>query len=124
MAYANQLPMVNLRDTAGGLWNTPDPNRAPSSARPDARFGAQRGEVVGLMLRQSLAPTAVGIGLGLLGAAALSRYLEGLLFGLTPLDASTFAAVAALFVSVAALASFIPARRAAGVDPLIALRCE
>ncbi len=61
---------------------------------------------------------------GLAGAAALSRYLEGLLFGLTPLDAVTFAGVALLFGSIAALASFVPARRATLVDPVVVLRCD
>jgi len=87
-------------------------------------LGAKRGDVLGLVLRQSLALTAIGIGLGLAGAAAVSRYLEGMLFGLTPLDGSTFLAVSVMFVSVATLASYVPARRAANVDPLIALRCE
>jgi putative ABC transport system permease protein len=87
-------------------------------------LGAKRSDVLGLVLRQSLALTVVGIGLGLAGAAAVSRYLEGMLFGLTPLDRSTFLAASVMFVSIAALASYMPARRAANVDPLIALRCD
>ena len=58
------------------------------------------------------------------GAAALSRYLEGLLFGLTPLDVTTFVASSSMFGAVAALASYVPARRATRVDPLVALRSE
>jgi putative ABC transport system permease protein len=87
-------------------------------------LGARRNDVLSLVLRKGLALTAIGIGLGLAGAAAVSRYLEGMLFGLTPFDGSTFLAVSVMFVSVAALASYVPARRAANVDPLIALRCE
>jgi ABC-type antimicrobial peptide transport system permease subunit len=68
--------------------------------------------------------TVAGVVIGVAGAAALSRYLEGLLFGLTPLDAGTFVAVVMLFAATAALASFIPARRATRIDPLIALRTE
>jgi ABC-type antimicrobial peptide transport system permease subunit len=87
-------------------------------------LGAQRSEVIGLVLRQSLVMTAVGIVLGLAGAAAVTRYLEGMLFGLTPLDPTTFIAVSLIFAAVATLAAFIPARRATKVDPLTALRYE
>jgi putative ABC transport system permease protein len=87
-------------------------------------LGAQRFQVVGLVLRQTVVLTIVGIVAGLAGAAALSRYVEGLLFGLTPLDLTTFAAVVVMFVAVATLASYVPARRAARVDPLVALRAE
>ena len=68
--------------------------------------------------------TAVGIGLGIAGAAAVTRYLERLLFGLTPLDPVTFGVVSMLFASIATLAAYVPARRAAKVDPLIAIRCD
>jgi ABC-type antimicrobial peptide transport system permease subunit len=80
--------------------------------------------VMGLVLRQSLLLMLVGIVLGISGAAAVTRDLEGMLFGLTPLDARTFVAVSLLFVAVAALASYVPARRATDVDPLVALRHE
>jgi ABC-type antimicrobial peptide transport system permease subunit len=68
--------------------------------------------------------TVVGVVVGLAGAAALSRSLEGLLFGLTPLDPTTFLAVVVVFGVVATLASYVPARRATRVDPLVALRTE
>jgi len=87
-------------------------------------LGAQRGDVVGLVLQQGVAVTAIGIGLGLAGAAALTRYLEALLFGVTRLDPLTLASAAAAFAVVATVASAIPARRASRVDPLVALRCE
>src|SRR3989442_4289831 len=87
-------------------------------------LGAKRSDVLGLVLRQSFALTAIGIGFGLAGAAAVSRCLEGMLFGLTPLDRSTYVAVSVMFVAVAALASYVPARRAANIDPLITLRSE
>jgi putative ABC transport system permease protein len=87
-------------------------------------LGAQRMQVLALVLRQAAVLTAIGVAAGVAGAAALSRYLEGLLFGLTPLDATTFAAVVVMFGAVAALASYVPARRATRVDPLVALRSE
>jgi predicted permease len=87
-------------------------------------LGAQRAHVLGLVLGQSLTLTGVGIGLGLAGAAAVTRSLRGLLFGLTPLDPATFIGVAALFAIVAAVAALLPAHRATTVDPLIAVRNE
>jgi ABC-type antimicrobial peptide transport system permease subunit len=68
--------------------------------------------------------TAAGIVLGIAGAAALVRYLEGMLYGLTPLDPATWIGVAVLFAIVAAIAAYIPARRATAIDPLHALRAE
>jgi putative ABC transport system permease protein len=87
-------------------------------------LGAQRTHVLGLVLGRSLTLTGVGIGLGLAGAAAVTRFLGGLLFDLTPLDPATFIAVAALFAAVATLAALLPAHRATKVDPLVALRNE
>jgi putative ABC transport system permease protein len=59
-----------------------------------------------------------------MSAAAVTRYLESMLFGVTPLDPATFAAVAFGFTTVALVASLVPARRATRVDPLVALRSE
>jgi putative ABC transport system permease protein len=87
-------------------------------------LGAQRREVVTLILRHAAALTVAGIVVGVVGAAGLSRYLEGLLFGLTPFDLPTFAAVVLIFVGVATLASYVPAWRATRIDPLMALRSE
>jgi putative ABC transport system permease protein len=87
-------------------------------------LGARRAQVITLVVRQSAVLTVVGIVLGLSGAAMLSRYLEGLLFGVTPLDPATFAGAAALFMVVALAAAVGPTRRATGVDPLVALRAE
>jgi ABC-type antimicrobial peptide transport system permease subunit len=87
-------------------------------------LGAPRTQVIALVVRQSAVLTAIGIVVGLSGAALVSRYLEGLLFGVTPLDPMTFAAAAAVFASVALVAAYGPTRRATGIDPLIALRAE
>jgi putative ABC transport system permease protein len=85
-------------------------------------LGAERGAVLGLILRRGIVLMTIGITLGLAGAAGLNRYLSGMLFDLTPLDPATYAAVAALFAAVALAASYLPARRATQVDPVVALR--
>src|SRR5262245_31243762 len=85
-------------------------------------LGAPRAQVLALVLRRGLVLTATGIVLGLLGATAGSRLLESMLFGITPLDVRTFAAVPAAFALVAMIASYVPARRATKIDPIIALR--
>jgi predicted permease len=85
-------------------------------------LGARRRDVVRLVMRRSIAQTVVGMAAGLAGAALLTRSLQGMLFGITPLDATTFAAVPVAFAAVAMLAAYLPARRAATVDPLVALR--
>jgi putative ABC transport system permease protein len=87
-------------------------------------LGAQRSTVMALVLRQSAALVTIGIVLGGAGAAALSRYLEGMLFGLAPRDPATFVTVIIVFAVVAIAASYVPARRALAVDPLVALRSE
>jgi predicted permease len=87
-------------------------------------LGAQRLEVIGLVLRRGLALTAIGIAVGLAIAAALTRYVKALLFGVTPVDPATFLGVCVIFVAVAAVASYMPARRASNVDPMVALRAE
>jgi putative ABC transport system permease protein len=87
-------------------------------------LGARRAQVMSLVLGQSAVLVAVGLALGLSGAAAVTSSLESLLFGVTPLDPFTFAAAAILFVAVAMAASYVPARRATLVDPLVALRCD
>jgi putative ABC transport system permease protein len=87
-------------------------------------LGAERGAVLGLILRRGIVLMTIGITLGLAGAAGLNRYLSGMLFYLTPLDPATYAAVAVLFAAVALAASYLPARRATQVDPVVALRCD
>jgi putative ABC transport system permease protein len=87
-------------------------------------LGARRGQVMGMVLRRSTVLAAIGIVIGLAGAAGVTRFLHGLLFGVTPLDPMTFAATAALFACIALVAAYAPAQRATTVDPLEALRCE
>ena len=87
-------------------------------------LGAQRGDVLRLVLRRGVILAVIGMVLGLAGAAGLSRSLTAMLYGLTPLDPTTYVAVTSLFAIVTALASYMPARRAAKVDPMDAIRCE
>jgi putative ABC transport system permease protein len=87
-------------------------------------LGAQRRQVIRLVLGQSLLVAALGIGTGIGGAIVGTRYLGNMLFGLTPLDPATFIAVSMMFAAIATLAAFVPARRATRVDPLVALRYE
>jgi len=87
-------------------------------------LGAERGAVLNMVLRHGIALMVLGIGLGLIGAGALARYLSGMLFDLTPLDPATYGAVGLLFTAVALVASYFPARRATSVDPMAALRHE
>ena len=87
-------------------------------------LGAQRRDLLWMVLRRGLKLTLIGITLGMAGAFGLTRLLSNLLFGVSATDPLTFAVVAALLVIVALLASYLPARRATKVDPLIALRYE
>jgi putative ABC transport system permease protein len=87
-------------------------------------LGAGPGDIVRLVLRQGLGVTAAGLVLGLAAAAATTRLLGSLLFGVTPLDAAAFAAAPLLLLAVALVACLVPARRAAAVDPTEALRSE
>jgi putative ABC transport system permease protein len=87
-------------------------------------MGAARRDVLRLIFVQHLRPALAGLALGLLGAFALSRSLQGLLFGVGATDPMTFTLVGVALLAVAAVACWIPARRATRVDPLVALRTE
>ena len=87
-------------------------------------LGAKRADVLKLVIGQGVTLTLLGVGIGILGAMGGTRFLESLLYGVKPTDPLTLVAVAALLMGVAFLASYIPARRAAKVDPMEALRYE
>jgi ABC-type antimicrobial peptide transport system permease subunit len=87
-------------------------------------LGAGKSEVLKLVISQGIKLALIGVVIGLAGALGLTRFLSGLLYGVKPSDPLTLVAVSALLIAVAFLASYIPARQAAKVDPLAALRHE
>src|ERR1039457_3202877 len=89
-----------------------------------AALGASRGSLLSMVIRRGMRLTLMGLAIGVAGALALTRLLASLLFGISPRDPVTLMVVAAVLSSVALLACYIPARRGAGVDPMVALRYE
>jgi putative ABC transport system permease protein len=89
-----------------------------------AALGAARSDLVGLVMREGLIVTGAGLAAGIGGAMALTRFMQGVLFGVAPLDAVSFVAGPAVLALVAAAACLVPARRAAAINPADALRLE
>ena len=87
-------------------------------------LGASRGSVVRSVIGRGAALTGAGLSIGLAAAWAVTRMMQGLLFGVSAADPATFASVVALLGAIALVACWLPARRAASVDPLVALRAE
>jgi putative ABC transport system permease protein len=87
-------------------------------------LGATRTTILGMILRQGLELAVAGAAAGLVGALIVSHLMAGLLYGVRPTDPVTFGGVAILLIGIALLASYLPARRAMRVDPMVALRCE
>jgi putative ABC transport system permease protein len=87
-------------------------------------LGAQKSDVLRLVVGQGMMPASIGMGLGIIAALGITRLLSSLLYGVKPTDPLTFASVLLILAGVAALATYLPARRAAKVDPMVALRYE
>jgi putative ABC transport system permease protein len=87
-------------------------------------LGAETIDVLRLMVNSSMVWVLVGLAVGVAGSAGLTRLLTGMLYDVRPLDPVVLGGVALLLAAVALLASYFPARRAARIDPIVALRCE
>jgi putative ABC transport system permease protein len=87
-------------------------------------LGAARHDVSRLVVSQALVPTMIGVAIGVAGAAIAAKLVASMVYGLTPLDPATFAMAAVVLISVALIATWLPARRATRTDPLIALRSQ
>jgi putative ABC transport system permease protein len=87
-------------------------------------MGAARIDILRLVIGKALLLGALGVVLGCAGAAALTRLMSGMLYGVAPTDPATFAGVALALLIVAIAASYVPARRATRVSPIATLRCE
>jgi ABC-type antimicrobial peptide transport system permease subunit len=87
-------------------------------------LGAQQGELARMFVRYGLILAGIGVAIGLTAAIGLTRFMQSLLFEISPLDPTTYIAVAFLLVAAVVAASYLPARRTLAVDPVKALRVE
>jgi putative ABC transport system permease protein len=87
-------------------------------------IGANAGRILGMVVRQGAILGASGIAVGVISAVMLTRLMRTLLFGIEPLDVPTFVVTIAVLLAITLLASWLPARRATKVDPVVALRYE
>ncbi len=120
------MATVGLTLTALGIYGVISHQTARRTGEMGVRLalGAQARDVLGLVIREAMTLALGGVAVGLVGAGAMMRILRSLPFGVSPADPLTLASVALVAGGVALLASYLPARRAAKVDPMEALRCE
>lgn len=90
--------------------------------RKSPALGAQRGDVLGLILRRGVALAATGLAIGIAASLLLTRFMTGMLYGVRPFDLLTFAGVSVVLLLVSLIASMVPAYRAARLDPMNTLR--
>jgi ABC-type antimicrobial peptide transport system permease subunit len=120
------LGLIGLLLAAIGLYGVVSYTVAERTREIGIRMalGAQQSDAMTLILRQAMALTAIGTALGIVCTFYATRVLQEMLFGVSPHDPLTFGAVIALILAVALVASYVPARRATKVDPMVSLRYE
>jgi putative ABC transport system permease protein len=124
--FTGTFALLALLLTAVGIYGIVTYSVAQRTQEMGLRMalGASRSDVLRLVIAQGMRFVLVGIAIGFAAALALTRLIKTLLFGTSATDPLTFATVIAVLISVSCLACYIPARRAARLDPLVALRCE
>jgi ABC-type antimicrobial peptide transport system permease subunit len=125
-AFASTVGLLGLLLASMGIYGTVSYIVVLRTREVGIRMaiGAQKRDILGLMLRESSRPVFTGLLVGLLLAVGASYLLRGLLYGLNTVDGTSFAGMSLLFLAIALLAAYPPSRRAMRVDPMVALRYE